>query len=282
MRIIVTGAKGQLGVELMNVLSHSNPILGMDLDNHDITHPHYIDYLSKFQPGLVLHAAAYTDVDGCENDPHKAFLVNAIGTRNVALACQKSKCAMMYISTDYVFDGAKKEPYDEYDFPNPLSVYGRSKLAGEQYVSTLLDRFYIVRTSWLYGPQGKNFVKTILNLAEKPDKLRVVDDQVGSPTYAPDLALAIAHIIRESWYGVYHVTNQGSVSWHGFAQEILRQKGIEKEMEAISTKELGRPAPRPANSVLRNYVLELTGLYRMRPWQEALEEFLQKEAGGKP
>jgi dTDP-4-dehydrorhamnose reductase len=274
MRIIITGAKGQLGVELMNVLSHTNPVLGMDLADHDITHPLYIDYICKFSPNLIIHSAAFTDVDGCETDPQQAYLVNAIGTRNVALACQKSKCAMVYISTDYVFDGKKKEPYHEFDQPNPLSVYGRSKLAGEQYVQTLLDHFYIVRTSWLYGPSGKNFVKTILNLAEKEDRLRVIKDQKGSPTYAPDLALALAHIIREPYYGVYHVTNQGSVSWHGFAKEILRLRGIDKKVEAITTKEFGRPAPRPANSVLQNYILELTGLYQMRPWQEALEEFL--------
>jgi len=292
--IFITGISGQLGIALKEVLKGYN-IRGCGIEDSDISKPlETIDLISDFHPDLVIHAAAYTDVDGCEMNPDLAYKVNAYGTRNVALACQKCEVPMVYISTDYIFDGRKRSPYIEYDEPNPLSVYGRSKLVGERIVSSLLNRYYIVRTSWLFG-KGRNFVRTILRLASERDELSVVNDQIGCPTYALDLAKTISEIIKTDLWGVYHASNNDRASWFEFACAILEYAGIEKETFAgnktqgkkvsfqgvkvipITTEELGLPAPRPSFSVTRNYCLQMQGMDNMRSWREALKDYLEGE-----
>ncbi|HID30841.1 MAG TPA: dTDP-4-dehydrorhamnose reductase, partial [Desulfobacterales bacterium] len=204
--------------------------------------------------------------------------VNAIGTQNVALACGRLNAAMVYLSTDFVFNGRKRQPYIEFDEPDPLSVYGRSKLAGEMYVRALLRKWFIVRTSWLFGKHGKNFVETILRLAGEQDELRVVNDQIGSPTYAGDLVPEMTRLIATEAYGIYHIANHGSCSWFDYARRILEWAHVRNvRVVPISTEALGRPAPRPAFSVLRNYCMELTIGDRMRSWEEGLVDYLSLE-----
>ncbi|MEW6189276.1 MAG: dTDP-4-dehydrorhamnose reductase [Actinomycetota bacterium] len=273
---MVTGAKGQLGADLIDVLGKAHRVFGFSHEDMDVTDfARVTEVIGDLSPDMVIHAAAYTDVDGCELNPDKAFKVNALGTQNVAVACQKTTSIMLYISTDFVFDGRKTEPYTEFDTPNPISVYGSSKLAGERYVSSLLLRYFIVRTAWLYGKHGKNFVKTILRLAEEREELKVVNDQIGSPTYSLDLAQAIAKLINTEWYGIYHITNSGNCSWFDFARKILEYAGKkEVKVKPIGSVELNRPAKRPAFSVLRNYCLELRGLPALRNYEDALKEYL--------
>ncbi len=275
--IFITGISGQLGIALKEVLKGYN-VKGCGIEDSDISKPlETIDLISDFNPDLVIHAAAYTDVDGCETNPDLAYKVNAYGTRNVALACQKCEVPMVYISTDYIFDGRKRSPYIEFDEPNPLSVYGRSKLAGEGIVSSLLNRYYIIRTSWLFG-KGRNFVRTILRLASERDELSIVNDQIGCPTYALDLAKTISEIIKTDLWGVYHASNNDRASWFEFACAILEYAGIGGvKVIPITTEELGRPAPRPSFSVTRNYCLQMQGMDNMRSWREALKDYLEDE-----
>lgn len=274
MKILITGADGQLGRDLQAVLA-DHDLRPTDIEEMDITDFYAVDrQVSKFKPDLILHAAAYTDVDKAELNPDLAFKVNAVGTQNLAIAANKVQAALLYVSTDYVFDGRKNEPYLEFDPPNPKSVYGQSKLAGEVYVQTLTNKFFICRTAWLYGRYGHNFVKTMLRLAEEKRVLKVVDDQVGCPTYAHDLALKLAEIGLSGQYGFYHVVNEGMVSWYEFAKKIFALSGFKVKVEPIKSSEISRPAPRPPYSVLNNYSLKLRGFRRMRKWDEALEEFL--------
>jgi dTDP-4-dehydrorhamnose reductase len=275
MRVLITGAKGQLGSDLLRVLSPHHEVTGF---SHQELPVENIEAVLKkvfdVKPDLVVHAAAYTYVDDCEKNPEKAYLINALGTRNVVLASQKVRAKLLYISTDYIFDGEKKKPYFEFDPPNPLSVYGKSKLAGEWFVQNLLNEFYIVRTSWLYGLNGRNFVKTIFELAENKPFLEVVEDQVGSPTYTLDLAKKIAEIIESDYFGVYHITNQGYCSWFDFARKILKLSGVNKEVKPVKTEDFPRPAKRPKFSVLENFVLKNSGFSLLRNWEEALLDFL--------
>lgn len=274
MRILLTGADGQLGRDLQAVLA------GHDLNPTDIEEMDITDFyavarqVQRFQPELIMHVAAYTDVDKAELNPDLAFKVNAIGTQNLAIAANKHQAALLYVSTDYVFDGLKGEPYIEFDRTNPTSVYGQSKLAGELYVQTLTNQFYICRTAWLYGRYGHNFVKTMLRLAEEKRVLKVVNDQVGSPTYAHDLAHKLAEIGLSGQFGVYHVVNEGAVSWYEFAQKIFALAGLQVKVEPAKTAEISRPAPRPPYSVLNTMSLRLRGFSPLRRWDEALEEFM--------
>ena len=265
-----------LGTELMELLSTAHEVSGIDLDEADITdRAQIIEAIAIRSPQLVIHTAAYTDVDGCEQRPDVAYKVNAIGTQNVALACGRLNATMVYISTDFVFNGRKRQPYVEFDEPDPLSVYGRSKLAGERYVRALLRKSFIVRTSWLVGKHGKNFVEAILRLAGERDELRVVNDQIGSPTFAGDLVPEMARLIATEAYGIYHISNCGSCSRFDYACKILALAQVENvHVVPISTEALGRPAPRPAFSVLRNYCMELTIGDRMRSWEEGLVDYL--------
>jgi dTDP-4-dehydrorhamnose reductase len=277
MRILITGAKGMLGQALLQVLGPHHdvtPLGHADLDVTDLASLRVV--MKKSSPQVVIHAAAWTDVDGCERDPDRAFRVNALGSRNVAVACHEASAACCYLSTDYVFDGASTSAYTEFDAVRPLSVYGTSKLEGERAVQTLLSAHWIVRSSWLFGPGGKNFVKTILTKARSGEPLKVVNDQVGSPTYTLDLAQGIAKLIQEPRYGLWHLTNSGSCSWYELACRALSERGLLSTgaITAIDSRALGRPAPRPQNSVLRNYCWELEGWPLLRPWSEAFTDYL--------
>jgi dTDP-4-dehydrorhamnose reductase len=291
LKILITGISGMLGVDLYQTLREKYEVVGFDLKEFPSTSflpPSVqrgdiarIDEVRKafneLAPQMVVHTAAHTDVDGCERDPDRAYKVNALGTQNVCLACQDLNIPLMYISTDFVFDGNKDSPYLEFDQPHPISIYGRSKLAGEEYVKTLLNKYFIVRTSWLYGHYGRNFIETILELARQKKELKVVNDQVGSPTYTRDLSRKIKELLPTELYGIYHITNSGNCSWYEFAREILRLAGIrEVELKPITSEELDRPAPRPRFSVLENYCLRVVLGNSMREWKEALEDYLRE------
>jgi dTDP-4-dehydrorhamnose reductase len=272
MRVFITGASGQLGSEIERAFEGSDFFLG-GRNESDITDQGIIKTIVDFGPDLVIHTAAFTDVDGCETEPDKAFKVNAFGTRNVAVGAEKAGAKLVYISTDYVFDGKSDEPYDEFSRTNPINVYGMSKLSGEEFIKHLSRRFFIVRSSWLYGKTGKNFVKTILDILREKDELRVVHDQRGTPTYVKDLAEIISKIARTDAYGLYHASGGGHCTWYEFALEILHLAGIKKEVVPISSSELNMPAPRPANSALTSIALKQIGI-ESRHWKEAIKDFM--------
>ena len=278
MRIVITGAHGQLGRSLRDVLV-GHQILLVDLPEYDVEQPGIIGTIEGYQPEVVIHAGALTDVDACELDPDSAYRVNALGTRNVAVACQRCGAPMVYISTDYVFDGTKGEPYLEFEEPNPINVYGRSKLAGELLVRDLLSRFYIVRTAWLYARGGNNFVAKILALAGERDELSVVTTEVGSPTYAPDLAEAIVRLIEYPLYGIYHLVNEGSCSRYEFASKILELAG-KSRFPLHPARTYDRPTRVPANATLRNFCAATQLGIRLRRWEEALRSYFGEGVGG--
>ena len=282
MRIFITGCKGQLGRVLYAALAE-HALAGCDLPELDITDRESIGAaISAFAPDVVIHTAAWTDVDGCARDPERAYRVNALGTQNVVLACAACDAAMVHISTNEVFDGRATEPYREWDPPHPINPYARSKAAGEWFVRHLLTRLYIVRTAWLYAPGGRNFPHRIVQLADDASTgsaqggtLKVVTDEVGNPTYALDLAAAIAALIRTGAYGVYHLTNAGYCSRHDFAREILRISGREHvEVEPITLDDFERASTPPRFAPLANTAAAALGI-ELRPWQEALTEFLE-------
>ena len=277
MKILVTGAKGQLGIDVVNALSIKNIIIGHDVDTLDITNLESTLKLARdVKPDLIINCAAYTNVDMCEENIDIAYKVNAIGARNLAIASVETNSRLLHISTDFVFDGSAKEPYIEFDRPNPLSVYGKSKLAGEEFIRQISSKHYILRTAWLYGKNGNNFVKTMVKLCKEKKVLNVVDDQFGSPTLTEDLIKAMEHIIGTEAYGTFHTTSSGECSWNEFAKKIFEHANIEGiEVRPISTKELNRPAARPAYSVLRNYMLELQFDYYMRDWEEGLKYYFK-------
>lgn len=277
MRLAITGAEGQLGKSLRQVFANQEMLL-LDLPQWDITREETVSFLVPWAPDLVIHAAAMTDVDGCERDPEVAFLVNGQGTRNMALACQRSGATMVHISTDYVFDGTKDEPYLESDEPNPINVYGTSKLEGERHVQELLRDYYIVRTAWLYGPGGRNFVEKVLQRAEERAELHFVVTEVGSPTYSHDLAEGISRLVRHPQYGIYHLTNEGSCSRYEFARAIL-DLGGKGEFPLYPAESYPRPAKPPPHAVLANVRAAKLGI-RLRPWQEALVAYFQERGDG--
>ena len=268
-----------LGRDLSALLHACHAVIGADLPEVDITNPRLVQAtIQGAGLDVVIHTAAFTAVDDCERRPEAAFKVNAEGTRNLAVACREASVPLLYISTDYVFDGGKPTPYVENDTPNPLNVYGASKLQGEKYIAELLPAAWIVRTSWLFGPFGKNFVRTILERARQGNSLRVVDDQFGAPTYTVDLAGKLEQIVMKGRPGVYHATNQGYCSWFEFAGEILRQSGLSHiPLAAIPTTASDRPALRPRNSRLAHTRLESEGLGLLPAWQDALKRYLEKE-----
>ena len=268
-----------LGRDLRARLGARHQVVPADLPEVDITDLELVQRtFESAKLDVVIHTAAFTAVDDCEHRPDLAFQVNAEGTRNVAAACRMASLRMLYVSTDYVFDGQKPTPYAEDDVPNPLNVYGRSKLQGERHVTELLQAAWIVRTSWLFGPLGKNFVRTILQQAQRGEPLRVVDDQVGAPTYTMDLAEKLEQIVMRGNPGIYHVTNRGYCSWFEFAQEILRQAGLSHvPLFAIPTPASDRPARRPRNSRLAHKRLESEGLGLLPPWQDALARYLLRQ-----
>ncbi len=272
MRIVITGAQGQLGTDLRQTL-RDHQLTTLDLPTFDLTHPDCAQAIVDAAPEVVIHAGAYTDVDGAERNPGLAMAVNAEGTERVASAAAKTGARLIYISTDYVFDGQGTRPYVETDPTNPISVYGESKLAGEQRALAGCDNTLVVRTAWLYGRHGKNFVKTMLQLAVERPCLEVVADQHGCPTFSEDLAGMIAKLVAHPVQGVLHVTNGGHCSWHEFATEIIRLSGREVPVEPITTADLPRPAKRPAYSVLSSGRLHHLG-FSMPTWQDGLQRFL--------
>jgi dTDP-4-dehydrorhamnose reductase len=273
-KILVTGANGQLGREIARQ-GRGHELLLTDADTLDITNGEAVNsYFSAIKPQVVIHCAAYTNVDGAEVDLDRAFRVNVVGAQNIAAGCLEAGARMVYVSTDYVFDGEIQEPYREFDPVNPQSVYGHTKWQGEEMVRQILGRHFIVRTAWLYG-DGNNFVRTMLKLAQTNDTLRVVHDQVGTPTSTVDLAKAIFKLISSDAYGTYHATCQGQCSWYEFACEIFRQAGKEVTVVPVNTSEFPRPAKRPLHSVLDNHMLRMTVGDPMRTWQDALEEYLK-------
>ena len=276
MRILVTGAKGQLGYELQRVLSDEDLVLA-NRPEYELTDPKVGEKIAAQRPDLVIHTAAYTDVDGCERNPETAFTVNAQGTRRVAEGATKANARLIYISTDYVFDGKKTEPYTERDPVNPLNVYGRSQLAGEEEALKGCRRTLVLRTSWLYGVDGKNFVKTILRLAVTQPEVRVVEDQCGSPTYARHLAQVIAGLIRSDVTGVIHAGGEGECSRYEFGKAILQEAGLSCRVVPISIAESGRLAWRPPYSALSTAFLHQHGL-SLPPWREGVRQFLADQA----
>jgi dTDP-4-dehydrorhamnose reductase len=278
-RIVVTGAKGQLGTEVVELLAAADhhEVLGLDLPEHDITDRDLVlGVLTSFRPDAVIHAAAYTAVDACEEQVETAYRVNCAATRFVADGARRVGAHVVYVSTDYVFDGTKATPYVEWDAPNPQSVYGRTKLGGETEID---PGWTIARTSWVCGYHGSNMVKTLLRLAHERDELAFVDDQVGHPTFAGDLARMVVELAVERVPGVFHTTNQGAVSWFEFAREVFAAAGHDPDrIRPISTAELDppRPAPRPANSVLDNLAWRLHGFEPSRDFREPLAEVVAR------
>jgi dTDP-4-dehydrorhamnose reductase len=278
-RVYVTGIKGMLGKAIVPVFRERYEVYPTDLEEVDICQPDLImEDIGRCNPGFVLHLAAMTDVDRCEEEPDKAYLTNALGTRNVALACQRANAIMVYINTGSVYDGRKPTPYTEYDTPDPGNVYGRSKYAGELIVKELLSSYYIFYTCWMFGggPLDKKFVPKIIDLAGRQKQLRVVNDKTGSPTYTVDMAKAIFRFIESGLFGKYHCVNRGSATRFEVAEAILEAAGIVNcELMPVSSDEFDLPAPRPANESMRNYNFELLGLDMMRDWRSALEEYIK-------
>jgi dTDP-4-dehydrorhamnose reductase len=276
-KILITGALGMLGKDLVSRLKEEYILTETDIGELDITKGDSVRKIVKENPDFIIHTAAYTDVDGCEKNKEKAYAVNGEGTKNCCLGARELDIPLVYISTDYIFDGKKKEPYVETDKPSPLSIYGKTKLQGEKYVERLLNKFYIIRTSWLYGKYGKNFVYSIL---KQNGRLRVVDEEIGAPTYTKDLAATISQLLTfnfqlsTAFYGIYHITNSDYTSWYGFAKEICNLAGKNVEIIPIKSGETGRIAERPKNSRLSNSLYKERYGKSMRCWKEALKEFL--------
>jgi len=273
LRIAVTGHKGQLGTALQSALAGAE-LIGLDLPEHDITDAGSISAaIVEFQPDVVIHGAAMTNVDGCEREPELAYRINTLGSQNIALACGRCGAAMVHVSTNDVFDGRLGRPYYEWDTPTPQSVYARSKAAAEFHVRTLLNRFYIVRTSWLYARGGENFITKIVRAADAHGQLRVVTDEVASPTYAPDLAKAIAQLIRTEHFGIFHFANSGFCSRYDWAVKLLALSGRgHVPVEPITADQWQRAAPPPLYAPIANFVGASLGI-TLRPWEDALRDY---------
>ena len=276
MRILITGSNGQLGRALQTILT-DHEITPCDRSVLDITKRTAVfEMIATVQPDTVIHCAAYTDVDGCAKNPTLAYRVNGLGTQNVVLACQKYQATLVHISTNEVFDGQHVTGYEEWMPHNPVNPYGRSKAAAEMHVQNVLNRYYIVRTAWLYASGGRNFVHTILKHARATGQLRVVTDEVGNPTYTKDLARAIAQLIQTEQYGIYHLVNAGSCSRWAFANEILRRHGLHEVINMpILSHEFQRASTPPPYGVLHNIAGAAIGI-TLRPWQDALAEYIQE------
>ena len=283
MKVLVTGVKGQLGYDVVNELTkRGHTAIGVDIDEMDITDKHSVQIvIEKTKPDSVIHCAAWTAVDLAEDD-NKIALVRALntdGTRNIAEICKKLNCKMMYISTDYVFNGQGTEPWEpdckDYE---PLNVYGQTKLGGELAVANLLEKYFIVRIAWVFGVNGNNFIKTMLNVGKKYDELTVVNDQIGTPTYTYDLARLLVDMIETKKYGYYHATNEGGyISWYDFACEIFKQAGYNTKVKPVTTEEYGiSKAQRPFNSRLDKSKLIENGFKPLPTWQDALSRYLKE------
>lgn len=279
MKVLITGASGQLGYDAAKTLTaRSVPFLGVHSKELDITdRDAVLRVFDTYHPDAVLHCAAYTKVDRAEDEVELCMRVNAEGTRNVALACRECGAKLLYVSTDYVFPGTGEKPWETDDETGPLNVYGESKLAGEQAVRELVEKHFIVRTSWVIGEHGNNFVKTMLRLAQTHNVLRVVDDQIGSPTFTADLAPLLCDMIETERYGVYHATNEGFCSWAELAEAVFRVAGKGVAVRHVTTEEYGAKARRPKNSRLSKASLDAGGFARLPSWQASLKKIC---AGG--
>lgn len=276
MKILITGSNGMLGHDLVDVLDKKHDLILTDSKVLDITdNKQAIEYICNVKPDIVINSAAYTDVDGCEENQDLAYSVNGEGVRNLALACKEVNCPLVHISTDYVFDGSATEPIPEDGEIGPISIYGKSKLKGEEAIQEILDKFFIIRTAWLYGINGRNFPKTMLELAESHSEITVVYDEVGTPTYTPDLASGIAELIETDYYGIYHLTNSGSCSWCEFARYIFEIAGKDVKVIPVTASEFARPAPRPSYSVLENKNWIEKGFKPLRDYKEAIKDYIE-------
>ena len=277
MRVLVTGVKGQLGYDVMNELAKRGyEGVGVDVDEMDITDARKVDeVITKAQVDKVVHCAAYTAVDAAEDNVELCRRVNAEGTENIAKVCKRLDLPMVYLSTDYVFDGEGERPWEPDDERDPLNVYGQTKYEGELAVERNLDKYFIVRIAWVFGVNGKNFIKTLLNLAQNHDTITVVDDQVGSPTYTYDLARLLVDMIETEKYGRYHATNEGLCTWYEFAKEIFRQAGVDVKVVPVTSEQFQAKAKRPHNSRMNKDKLEAMGFQRLPSWQDALSRYLK-------
>ena len=278
MRVLVTGVKGQLGYDVMNELKKQGLTgIGVDVDEMDITDAEACRrVITEAKPDAVIHCAAYTAVDAAEDNADLCRRINGEGTRNVAQACKEADTKLMYISTDYVFDGQGTRPWEPDDERHPLNVYGQTKYEGELAVEELSDKYFIVRIAWVFGVAGKNFIKTMLRLGKERGAVSVVDDQIGSPTYTYDLARLLVDMIQTDKYGRYHATNEGLCSWYEFAKEIFRQAGMDVPVTPVSSDAFPAKATRPSNSRLNKDKLSENGFERLPAWQDALGRFLKE------
>lgn len=270
MRILVLGSNGQLGSEILRVMQEHDLITATHAQIEISQSARMVEFASRVRPEAIINAAGYTDVDGCESSRERAFLVNAIGARNVAIASHKAGAELIHISTDYVFDGNKDGPYIECDLPRPLNIYGWSKLLGEKMAMEQNPNTFILRTAWLYGCVGRNFPKSILALAQEKEEICVVNDQLGTPCYAGDVARQIKHLMDTKSYGLYHCTSQGRCTWYDYARETIRLAGLQVRIVPVASSAYPRPARRPANSVLDNLMLRAQGLDVMPEWKDSL------------
>lgn len=276
MRVLITGARGLLGSELLGQAPKEYIVEGVDIEEGDLSQASVAqDIISRQQPHCVIHCAAWTDVDGCTRDPKRAYRVNAEATQYVAAACQQFQARLVYLSTDYVFAGDLGRPYTEDDEPRPLNPYGSSKLAGEK-ATAALPNYLIVRTQWLFGPAGKNFIATIIRAAKEKGELRVVADEWGSPTYARDLAAALWRIAPSTITGIVHLTNRGICSWHELAVFATQAAGIHVPVVPISSREWNSPTVRPRYTPLANKRWQALGFAPLRPWPEAVAEYVRE------
>ena len=277
MRILITGSRGRVGSLLATTLAVTHTVLEADLPEVDLAVPETAEQLAAERPELIIHTAAWTDVDGCARDPERALRINAYGTKHVALACQRLGIPLLHVSTNEVFDGSQATPYREYDTPHPINPYAYSKWVAEQIVRELVPQHTIVRISWLIAHGGKNFVQAILDRAQAGQPLRVVIDEIAAPTYNDDLIPALAALIASGHYGTYHLTNEGSTSRYALARFVLDHAGFESTpIEPIVLAQYPRPSTVPPRAVLANSAAALLGI-RLRPWQAAVQAFLHKE-----
>lgn len=283
MKILVTGVRGQLGYDVVNELTGRGiEAVGVDIQEMDITDAESVNkVIREASPDAVIHCAAYTAVDAAEENEELCRRVNADGPRNIAMVCKELDIKMLQVSTDYVFNGQGEHFWEPEDACEPTSVYGRTKYEGELAVKSILDKYFIVRIAWVFGINGKNFVKTMLNLSKNHDTLRVVNDQFGSPTYTYDLARLLVDMILTDKYGIYHATNEGTCSWYDFACAIFKEAGIDMKVLPVSTEEYGAKANRPANSRMSKEKLTQAGFERLPQWQDALKRYVAilKEEG---
>ena len=276
MKILIAGSNGMLGHDLINVLKDNHELVLTTSKTLDITDEKQVmDAIRQHEPDIVINAAAYTDVDGCEENQDLAYAVNGEGVRNLALACSEIDCPLVHVSTDYVFDGSARNPIAEDGEIGPISVYGKSKLKGEQSILEILDKYFIVRTAWLYGVNGKNFPKTMLELAKNHSEITVVYDEVGTPTYTLDLAKGISELVGTDFYGIYHLTNSGSCSWCEFSRLIFEIADADVKVIPVTASEFARPAPRPSYSVLKNENWIKKGFKPFRSYKDAIKDYIE-------